>query len=188
VFQAEQGASGGGPASLWAEPSYQKGVVPPALNVSGGDTGRVRSAPDISADADPYTGFAVGTLAAEGSKTVYSEQDVGGTSVSSPLVAGMVIAAQQGQRTPFGFIDPKIYRLVKTSALYDTLPVGGYHDSSYDGVFCPADTCGLPILTTSDDQSPAMFGYTGQVTLRGYDNMTGVGAPNEPAFIRALRG
>jgi subtilase family serine protease len=187
VFQGEQGASGGGPASLWAEPSFQKGVVPPALNVSGGDNGPVRSAPDISADADPFTGFAVGMLVTQGSNLVYTEETFGGTSEASPLVAGMVIAAQQGQREPFGFIDPAIYKLVKTSALYDTLPVGSYHNTSYLGVFCPTDTCGEAILTTFDDQSTAMLGYTGQVTLRGYDNMTGVGAPNEPAFIRALR-
>jgi subtilase family serine protease len=187
VLQGEQGAAGGGPASLWAEPSFQKGVVPPALNVSGGDNGPVRSAPDISADADPFTGFAVGMLVTENNKTVYTEETFGGTSEASPLVAGMVIAAQQGQAEPFGFIDPAAYKMVKTSALYDTPPIGAYHNASYKGVFCPTETCGLPILTTFDDQSTAMFGYTGQVTLHGYDNMTGVGAPSEPAFIKALR-
>jgi subtilase family serine protease len=187
VFQGEAYASGGGPASLWAEPSYQKGVVPAALSASGGDNGPVRSAPDISADADPFTGFAVGFLTAEGSKLVYSEEDAGGTSEASPLVAGMVIAAQQGQAEPFGFIDPAVYKMVRTSALYDPLWVGDYHNTSYRAVFCPADTCGVALLAITDDQNPAMFGYTGQLTLHGYDNMTGVGAPNEPAFIQALR-
>jgi hypothetical protein len=32
-----------------------------------------------------------------------------------------------------------------------------------------------------------MFGYTGQVTLKGYDNMTGVGTPAGQQFITALR-
>ncbi len=32
-----------------------------------------------------------------------------------------------------------------------------------------------------------MFGYTGQVTLKGYDNMTGLGTPNGQSFIAALR-
>jgi subtilase family serine protease len=186
-FSGEQGASGGGPAGLWKEPSYQKGVVPPALSVSGGNNGRVRSAPDISADADPYTGFAVGLLTTSNNKLVFTEETFGGTSEASPLVAGMVIAAQQGQVVPFGFINPAIYKLVGTSALYDTLPIGDYHTTQYRGVFCPTDTCGAPILTTFDDQSPSMVGYTGQVTLPGYDNMTGVGSPNEPAFIKALR-
>jgi subtilase family serine protease len=187
LFLGEQGASGGGPAALWAEPSYQEGVVPPALNVSGGDNGPVRSAPDISADADPFTGFAVGMLIPEKNKLVYTEETFGGTSESSPLVAGMVAAAQQGQPASFGFINPAIYPMAGTQALYDTLPIGDYHRARYRGVFCPTDTCGAPVLTTFDDQSPSMFLYTGQVTLAGYDNMTGVGAPNEPAFISALR-
>ena len=33
-----------------------------------------------------------------------------------------------------------------------------------------------------------MAGYTGQVTLKGYDNMTGIGTPNGQLFISALRG
>jgi subtilase family serine protease len=188
VFAAEQGASGGGPAVLWKEPSYQKGVVPPAMTVSGGDNGRVRSAPDISADADPFTGFAVGMLVTNtAGNLVYVEETFGGTSEASPLVAGMVTAAQQGQPEPFGFINPAIYRLVKTSALYDTLPVGDYNSVPDLGVFCPTQTCGLPVLTTFDDQSLSMPGYTGQVTQAGYDNMTGVGVPNGAAFISALR-
>jgi subtilase family serine protease len=187
-FIEEQGASGGGPAGLWKEPSYQEGVVPPALNVSGGDNGPVRSAPDISADADPYTGFAVGMLIPNSkNQLVYTQETYGGTSEASPLVAGMVTAAQQGQVVPFGFINPVIYKLVGSSALYNTLPIGDYHSTQYLGVFCPTETCGAPILTTFDDQSFSMPGYTGQVTLPGYDNMTGVGSPNEPAFIKALR-
>jgi subtilase family serine protease len=188
-FAGEQGASGGGPAALWSEPFYQKGVVPAALTVTGGDNGPARSAPDISADADPYTGFAVGMLIPnkEG-QLVYTQETFGGTSEASPLVAGMVVAAQQGQVVPFGFINPAIYKLVGTSALSDTLPIGDYHTTAYRGVFCPTETCGAPILTTFDDQSTSMEFYTGQVTLRGYDNMSGVGTPNEPAFIKALRG
>jgi subtilase family serine protease len=187
-FAGEQGASGGGPAGLWKEPSYQKGVVPRALSVSGGDNGPVRSAPDISADADPFTGFAVGLLVPnKENHLVFTDETFGGTSEASPLVTGMVIAAQQGQVVPFGFINPAIYKLVGTSALYDTLPIGDYHTTQYLGVFCPTETCGAPILTTFDDQSLSMLGYTGQVTLPGYDNMSGVGTPSEPAFIKALR-
>ena len=33
-----------------------------------------------------------------------------------------------------------------------------------------------------------MAGYTGQVTLKGYDNMTGIGTPHGQVFITALRG
>ena len=36
-------------------------------------------------------------------------------------------------------------------------------------------------------QNPNMFGYTGQVTLAGYDNMTGIGTPAGAAFLSGLR-
>jgi len=42
-------------------------------------------------------------------------------------------------------------------------------------------------LITFDDQNPNMPGYTGQVTRKGYDNMTGIGTPNGQTFINALR-
>ena len=63
VFLGEQGATGGGPSLLWAQPGYQQGVVPAELATAPGNRGGlVRSAPDISADADPFTGMAVGLL------------------------------------------------------------------------------------------------------------------------------
>jgi subtilase family serine protease len=189
-FEGEQGAAGGGPSEIWAQPSYQKGVVPPALAKSPGTRGGlVRSVPDISADADPFTGMAVGLLTFNaGSPPTYSETDIGGTSEASPLVAGMVTAAQQGQSVPFGFLNPMIYKLSGTSAYNDTLPITKASPRHWRGTYCPADTCGADALTTFDDQSVNMAFYTGQVTLQGYDNMSGVGTPNGPSFISGLRG
>jgi len=55
------------------------------------------------------------------------------------------------------------------------------------GVVCTAAFCGTTSLITFDDQNPGMRGYTGQVTLKGYDNMTGLGTPAGQQFITALR-
>ena len=125
----ENGAGGGGPSLIWTEPSYQDGVVPAALTTAPGNRGGVvRSVPDISANADPFTGIAVGYLTfhnKSGKPPTYSQFPVGGTSESSPLVAGMVTAAQQGQAAAFGFADPALYRLAGTGALHDALPVTG---------------------------------------------------------------
>jgi subtilase family serine protease len=189
-FISEIGASGGGPSLLWKQPGYQKHVVPAALAVAPGDRGgTVRSVPDISADADPFTGFAVGTLTFPKNRPpAYSEADHGGTSLAAPLVAGMMAAAQQGQRSPFGFVNPLLYKLAGTSAVHDTLPITSHSPALYRGA---VGRIGIPILMTAlatfDDQSFSMFGYAGQVTLKGYDNMTGVGTPNGQAFIAALR-
>jgi subtilase family serine protease len=190
LLAGEQGASGGGPSLLWNQPSDQKGVVPPALSKVAGNRGNpVRSAPDISADADPFTGMAVGLLSfPKGGKPTFGETPIGGTSLASPLVAGIVTAAQQGESAPFGFANPDLYKLYGSSAYNDTLPLTKSSPSLYDGTYCDATTCGANLLTTFDDQSPLMAGYDGQVTLPGYDNMTGVGTPNGQNFINALRG
>jgi subtilase family serine protease len=187
LFRGGLAAAGGGPSLLWREPAYKKGVVPPALTKAPGTrSGAARSVPDISADADAATGgFAVGVLTfpTGGGTPTYSESDTGGTSVAAPLVAGMVTAAQQGQAVPFGFLNPVLYKLYGTNAYHDTLPLTSHSPALQRAVDCPAG-CGLNSLVTVDYQNP---GYNRQVTLPGYDNMTGVGTPNGPAFIQHLR-
>jgi subtilase family serine protease len=191
-FLGEQSAGGGGPSAVWAEPSWQKGVVPAALTkpLPGNTVNPARSVPDISADADPFTGFALGYLDLSTSPPTYLEEGIGGTSLASPLVAGMVAAAQQGQATPFGFLDPTLYQLAGTAAFNSTLPVNAKTPAAFRGVVCYQSICQSPTtsLTTFDDEDPNMAGYTGQVTLKGYDNMTGLGTPAGQSFIAELRG
>jgi subtilase family serine protease len=190
VFAGEDGASGGGPSVNWAQPAYQKGIVPTSM-------GTTRSAPDLAADADPFTGIDVGLLNLSGKKPKFYEESIGGTSESSPLVAGMVTAAQQGQSAAFGFINPAIYSMSGTTAFFDLLPLTDKSPALDRGVECDLteffNIClgpkkrRIPSLTTFDDQNPKMKGYTGQVTAPGYDNMTGLGSPDLPDFIPALR-
>jgi subtilase family serine protease len=190
LFRRELAAGGGGPTLLWREPAYQKGVVPPALTKDPGTrSGAARSVPDISADADATTGFALGllTFPVGGGTPTYGQTLIGGTSLAAPLVAGLVTAAQQGQPVPFGFLNPVLYRLSGTDAFHDTLPLTSHSPALYRAVYCPAAVCRINALIAFDDQNPNMGGYTGQVTLPGYDNMTGVGTPNGPAFIQHLR-
>jgi hypothetical protein len=87
-FRGGLATAGGGPSLLWRESAYQEGVIPPALTKSPGTRG--------------------------GGTPTYSESDPGGTSVAAPLVAGMVTAARQGQPTPFGFLNPVLYKLYGT--------------------------------------------------------------------------
>jgi subtilase family serine protease len=190
LFRRELAAAGGGPSLLWREPAYQKGVVPAALTKDPGTrSGAARSVPDISADADAATGFALGVLTfpTGGGAPTYGETLIGGTSLATPLVAGLVTAAQQGQPVPFGFLNPVLYQLYGTDAYHPTLPLTSHSPALQRAVYCPAAVCQLNALIASDDQNPDMSGYTGQVTLPGYDNMTGLGTPNGPAFIQHLR-
>jgi subtilase family serine protease len=189
LFEGEQGADGGGPSLLWAQPSYQRGVVPDSLAVAPGNRGGlVRAVPDISAVGDPFTGMAVGLLNFNnaGAVTGFSEEPIGGTSLASPLVAGMVADAEQYQH-PFGFLNPVLYKLAGTNALNDPTPITSSTPARYRGVACDAAMCGVQSLTTFDDQNWSMLGYTGQVTRTGYDTMTGVGTPHGQDFVYDLR-
>lgn len=189
IDAGEQAAAGGGKSMLWAQPAYQKGKVPKALDTPTGNRGGlIRSDPDISADADPFTGINlyVQVLNNKGVVTGYQWEPVGGTSLASPLVAGIVAAAQQGQKLHFGFLDPALYKL-RAAAYADTLPLTKSVPVAYNGVACDPFYCNVLAVTQFDDQSPSMGGYTGQVTLKGYDNMSGLGVPNGQAFITALR-
>lgn len=187
----EQFAAGGGPSEIWRQPGYQRHVVPRSLATGVGNRpGLIRSVPDIGADADPYTGFNVGLLLPNSqNQLVFTETSIGGTSLAAPLVAGMVIAAQQGQRHSFGFTDPVLYRLNHTSAFFDPTPITTHSPVAWRGLVCPVSPtlCSFPQLAIADDQIPSLPGYTGQVTLRGYDNMTGLGTPNGQSFIGLLR-
>jgi subtilase family serine protease len=189
VFQGEAYASGGGPSLLWAQPAYQRGVVPNSLAKAPGNRGGlVRAVPDISADADPSTGMAVGLLSfnSKGAVSGYFEQPIGGTSLASPLVAGVVADAEQYQK-PFGFLNPALYRLAGTKAVHDALPITSKTPAKYHGVACDVAACGLLSYFPFDDQSWSMEGYTGQVTAKGYDTMSGIGTPGGQNFIYSLR-
>jgi subtilase family serine protease len=189
VNEGELGAAAGGPSVTWKQPGSQRGVVPAALSRVPGRSGQYRSVPDISADADPATAMAVGVLSVTpGQKTLFYLTPGGGTSEATPLVAGLVAAAQQGSKVPFGFLNPVLYKLAGTSALHDALPLSVTSPPSLRGVSCDAALCGVPGLLIFDVQSTdKSAGYTGQVTLKGYDNMTGLGTPNGQYFIKALR-
>ena len=111
---------------------------------------------------------------------------IGGTSLAAPLVAAMVADAEQYQRRPFGFLNPALYRLAGTSAIHDTLPVTSRTPSRYRGVLCDGSVCGGQ-LAEFDVQSYSLPGYAGQVTLKGYDTMTGIGTAAGQNFVYALR-
>lgn len=188
----ENGASSGGPSLIWAQPSYQRGVVPKALaKAPGNRPGLVRSEPDISADADLFTGFATGLLIPQQhGPAKFILTTVGGTSGAAPLVAGIVADAQQGQHRTFGFTDPVLYKMNGTKAFHDILPSTRHTRGLFRAEACTPQFCFTQTpstLITFDDQDPDMFGYLGQVTQKGYDNMTGLGTPNGQSFISALR-
>ena len=91
--------SGGGTSALFTEPDYQKGLPSANQSILNGQ----RGLPDIAAVADPYTApmFYVGGQWIQ----------IGGTSMSAPLWAGVVAIANQVAGHSLGFINPALYKL-----------------------------------------------------------------------------
>ena len=176
------GSTGGGVSAIYTQPWYQRGVVPTSLArtevkstpvYSGGaleayteslTTAKspMRVTPDVSALADPSTGFAVG-------ETLYGPSDtaaslkfrisrIGGTSLASPTFAGIEADAQQalGHGHSIGFANPVIYQLDRTdkNAFHDvTDTVGGAQQyevrTNYTNPYDPADPgAGNPVTAT----------------------------------------
>ncbi|WP_329956411.1 protease pro-enzyme activation domain-containing protein [Catenulispora pinistramenti] len=181
-------SAGGGTSPDYAQPAYQKGVVPASMSqIRVGDrTVTGRAVPDISADGDPDTGMLVGYIqqGTDAKPGPYQAEPNAGTSLATPLVAALVADAQQGRTTAFGFINPLLYRLSGTAAVRDVLPPAAATAQQDRDSYTPA----------SDGLSPSVdvFGVTApgagqQVIAKGYDTLTGVGTPNGGAFIAGLR-
>jgi len=181
------GASGG-TSLVYRQPAYQKGVVPASMSRVrvGKRVVTDRAVPDIAADADPASGLLIGYIRSEskGRPGPYQTTENAGTSLACPLVAGLVADAQEGQKSAFGFLNPVIYRLAGTRALRDILPVTAAMPQQDRDAYLPDGGLNSPALYVFDAQERS---YTKQVTAKGYDTMTGVGAPNGAAFIAALR-
>jgi subtilase family serine protease len=157
------GGAGGGTSSLFTEPSYQHGVVPSAL--SGG----YRVSPDISADADPYTGYMIGyrpitddTNLATGP---YQTVTYGGTSLASPLVAAQIAIVQQATHTSIGFANPTLYGLDRT------MP-GSFRDVKHAN---PPVALAYDSLVSGHTWLITLDRDTSLTTATGYDNVTGIG-------------
>jgi subtilase family serine protease len=158
-----RGGAGGGRSTLFAEPAYQRGVVPASLAQGH------RVSPDIAAVADPYTGFQIGfrpiiddTTLATGD---YENATYGGTSLASPIVAAQIALVQQATHSTVGFANPTLYGLnrVLPSAFRDVLPT-----TTPIGLAFTSPATGLSFLTTLDRD-------TSLKVTRKYDDVTGLG-------------
>jgi len=173
---------GGGTSRLFAQPSYQKGVVPVSISrYFGGKPGR--AVPDVAMVADPSTGFLVGQSQTDpDGKVRYSEYRIGGTSLSSPLFAGATAIADQVGGASLGFLNPKLYKLSGSSALHDI----DHSRKVTDGVVRVDYVNGVD-ATAGTRTSLRTLGQTGSIYTRpGYDDVAGVGTPNGVSFLLAM--
>ena len=170
------GAGGGGSSQFWGRPFYQhgRGTISKFTTYGNGGTHCAlalkgtpcRATPDISAFADEYTPYAeycTGNIHTPFSVcrgipgTPHGWFGIGGTSLSSPLWAGVAAdrASYLGHR--IGNMNPLLYRL------YRTAPGRYFHD-----------VIGKGRKTHNNGLFP---------TVRGYDLATGIGTPRLKAII-----
>lgn len=163
--------AGGGASALYDAPDWQAGVV------SG--SGGMRAVPDIAALADSYTGMLVGQTI----KGQFGIGSYGGTSLASPLIAGLVADAQQTRSgtARAGLLTPVLYGLRGSSAIADVVPqkagVWTPMMHAFGGVAVPG---GQGSYLIDFDARPQNL-QSGP----GWDNVTGLGTP-DAGFIPAL--
>jgi subtilase family serine protease len=186
---------GGGVSDIFAQPGYQRGVVPKSLSTKlpDGTTAKqpMRTIPDISAVGDSGTGirYPEWNQRSDGSFG-YTESRVGGTSLSSPIIAGVQALAQQAQgRQPIGFANPAIY-LREGKHLYNDVtdqPQGrdpvAYVRTNFTDPYAGTGPL-LYILVTSGNKGISKADALSATP--GYDIGTGVGSPTA-AYLRSFR-
>jgi subtilase family serine protease len=197
---AFQEGSGGGTSFHYAQPAYQAGVVPPSLSTSNAaEVGPApkRVEPDVSMDGDPATGLLVGMTQTFPSGHHYSQLRAGGTSLSTPLFAGIVALADQLAGKSMGFLNPALYTLARSQSgvLYDVGAAPLQAQSLTQYLNSLSASGGLEVTTRIVDYqgSEAYCAPAGRCASRtvaiaagrGYDDMTGVGVPRT-GFVPAL--
>jgi hypothetical protein len=169
----QPGAGGGGISSFWPMPAAQRDapsslrVVPPGSSGSdcGNAGGYCREVPDVSADADPTTGYLIywnGRDTVAGQPTGW--QGIGGTSGAAPTWAALIALADASRAcggSPIGFANPALYRAA----------AGAYGDFN-------------DVRSGNNDFTATNGGR--YAAGAGYDMATGLGAPNGSALAAGL--
>jgi subtilase family serine protease len=192
---------GGGTSQAYAQPDYQKGVVPDQFAsfwkgspdaVKGGQIpGRVT--PDVAMVGDANSGFLMGMVQDHtayrnlggntfpGDDLHYSEYRIGGTSLASPLFAGMMALADQAAGKPHGFANPALYAARTANAFHDisspTKPVAVIRTNYVNSTNAEG---GMETLLRTADNLASLK------SVPGYDDSTGLGSPQGLPFLRAL--
>jgi subtilase family serine protease len=158
--------AGGGTSTIFSKPWYQKGVVPARF-------GEGRSVPDVAMDADPTTGMLVGQTQTFPDGAYYDEYRIGGTSLASPLYAGMTALRVQRTGHRLGFLNPSIYRHAGSASITDI-----------KGEPKDAGNVRADFANSVDDSDGILYSVrafnrdSSLQVRRGWDDVTGVGSPN----------
>jgi subtilase family serine protease len=175
--------SGGGTSRIFPQPWYQAGVVSSTLATAHGNrSGLMRVIPDVSAIGDPNTGMLIGQTQTFPDGTArYSEYRIGGTSLASPLFAGIMADVQAARGSVIGFANPLLYSTA--SAYRDILPVSklAVVRSDFANLVDASDGYVASVRSIDDDDPLTIH------VVRGFDDVTGIGSPGRD-FVNTIAG
>ncbi len=198
---SKQGATGGGCSRIYKAQQWQKHY--PGYAAAG--CKGTRLAADVSALADPNTGFDI--LDSFGSGGWIT---IGGTSLASPLTAAMYALAGGSGGAAYPASSLYVNGAVHPASVFDVVPNADLPDFAQGNSFCGGDSttnCGNFVLdnfggTThnpnafgggivdcsfphkpTDPPSPPPFSSECN-TVPGYDGPTGLGTPNSDALYK----
>jgi Pro-kumamolisin, activation domain/IPT/TIG domain len=202
------GSAGGGTSALWSAPSWQQSAIAnidpsvfataygagasfgtgadqPCPQATAADDTVCRTVPDITAEADEYTG-SPGIFDASFGGWI----DFGGTSSSTPLWAAMLadVQASAGCQSsgPLGFISPKLYAVGanahEDAASFNDVTAGNNDDYAISGGQLFSATKGYDLASglgsprlTSPNGNPALAAY---LCAQAPSNAPAIGALN----------
>ncbi len=129
----EGAGSGGGLSSTWTMPGWQSGP-----GVENSYSNGNREMPDISADADPTTGYALYCTVTVAGCPITGWTTVGGTSAAAPLLAASAALINQyllsQGKVPLGLVNPLLYALSTAQQAYPAY----HHISTGNNLYYPA--------------------------------------------------
>jgi subtilase family serine protease len=173
--------TGGGISSSFTMPSYQSGAATSlgvvnansSASPCGGQT-FCREVPDVSADADPETGYVV--YSTSGGPPAWGV--TGGTSAAAPLWAAFTALANASgpcRNLSLGFVNPSLYHVASTTYL------NNFHDV----------TTASPISGEANNDAFSQFSISGNPNdlfplASGYDMATGLGSMIAPQLAASL--
>jgi len=148
-------ASSGGRSAVFTRPGYQGAVR--------GVTGGRRGVPDVALSASFRGGFlSYGSFTGRG-----AWKPAAGTSVATPMLAGLVAIADQAAHTRLGLINPALYRLAQQHA---------------PGIV-PVTRGSNTVRVSQRGKTVTVHGYPAHA---GYSLVTGVGTVDAALFVPEL--